>query len=148
LAFARGYAATGVWRAGKGEGVEEGAARLVRECGLGAGADVIIDASGAEPCIQMAIHALRVGGTYVQGGMGKPDITWPILQMCVKELNVKGSFRYGSGDYKLAVDLVASGKVGVKELITGKVKFEDAESAFKDVKAGKGIKILIEGPSQ
>jgi threonine dehydrogenase-like Zn-dependent dehydrogenase len=44
-----------------------------------------------------------------QGGMGKPDITFPIMAMCTKELNVKGSFRYGSGDYQTAVDLVASG---------------------------------------
>jgi D-xylulose reductase len=44
--------------------------------------------------------------------------------------------------------LVASKRISVKELITGKVKFEDAESAFKDVKAGKGIKILIEGPEE
>jgi hypothetical protein len=43
------------------------------------------------------------------------------------------------------VDLIAGGKVSVKELITGKVEFKDAEQAFKDVKAGKGIKILIEG---
>jgi D-xylulose reductase len=68
--------------------------------------------------------------------------------MCTKELNVKGSFRYGAGDYQTAVDLVAGGRVSVKELITGKVKFEEAENAFKEVKAGKGIKILIEGPSE
>jgi len=68
------------------------------------------------------------------------------MAMCAKELNVKGSFRYGSGDYKLAVDLISSGHLKVKELISKKVAFEDAEEAFKDVKAGKGIKILIEGP--
>jgi D-xylulose reductase len=68
------------------------------------------------------------------------------MAMCAKELNVKGSFRYGPGDYKLAVDLISSGRVKVKELISKKVAFEDAEEAFKDVKAGKGIKILIEGP--
>ena len=62
--------------------------------------------------------------------------------------NVKGSFRYGSGDYQTAVDLVASERISVKELITGKVSFEDAEKAFADVKAGKGIKILIEGPKE
>lgn len=79
--------------------------------------------------------------------MGKPDITFPIMAMCTKELNVKGSFRYGAGDYQTAVDLVATKRISVKELISSKVKFEDAESAFKDVKAGKGIKILIEGPA-
>jgi D-xylulose reductase len=66
--------------------------------------------------------------------------------MCVKELNMKGSFRYKAGDYSLAVELIASGKVSVKPLISRKVEFEDAEEAFKDVKAGKGIKILIAGP--
>lgn len=66
LAFAHKYAATDVWKAKQGESVEESAARLVKECGLGSGADVIIDASGAEPCIQMAMHAVRTGGTFVQ----------------------------------------------------------------------------------
>jgi D-xylulose reductase len=69
------------------------------------------------------------------------------MAMCAKELNVKGSFRYGPGDYRLATDLIASGRVKVKELISKKVAFEDAEQAFNDTKAGKGIKILIEGPT-
>jgi D-xylulose reductase len=80
--------------------------------------------------------------------MGKPDINFPIMAMCTKELNVKGSFRYGSGDYQTAVDLVATGRISIKELISGKVKFEDAESAFAQVKKGEGIKLLIEGPEE
>lgn len=87
-----------------------------------------------------------MGGTYVQGGMGKPDITWPMMTMVAKELTVKGSFRYGPGDWTLAVDLISSGRVKVKELISKKVKFEEAEEAFGDTKAAKGIKILIAGP--
>ncbi|KAF2470958.1 GroES-like protein [Lindgomyces ingoldianus] len=147
LQFALKYAATAAFRSRK-ESPDESAKRLIQECDLGPGADVIIDASGAEVCIQTAIHALRMGGTYVQGGMGKPDINFPIMAMCTKELNVKGSFRYGSGDYQTAVDMVSTGRVSVKELITDKVKFDEAENAFRDVKAGKGIKILIEGPTE
>ncbi|KAK5000862.1 hypothetical protein LTR66_000351 [Elasticomyces elasticus] len=144
MAFAQKYAATHAFRSQRESAADSGA-RLIRDCDLGLGADVIIDASGAEICIQTAIHALRVGGTYVQGGMGKNEITFPIMAMCTKELNVKGSFRYSSGDYQLAVDLLASGRISVKELITGKVSFKEAEKAFTDVKAGKGIKMLIEG---
>ena len=59
---------------------------------------------------------------------------------------MKGSFRYGAGDYALAVELISSGKLEVKSLISRTVSFEEAEEAFKDVKAGKGIKVLIEGP--
>lgn len=123
----------------------ENAARLKKENDLVDGADIVIDASGVEPSVQTGIHALRMGGIYVQGGMGKTDITFPIGATCAKELTVKGSFRYNSGDYALAIDLVSRGVINVKELITGQVPFEDAEQAFKDVKAGRGIKTLIEG---
>ncbi|KAF9882983.1 hypothetical protein FE257_004368 [Aspergillus nanangensis] len=144
LEFAQNYAATATFEPGK-VAAEENAARLIAENGLGSGADVVIDASGAEPSVHTGIHVLRTGGTYVQGGMGRSEITFPIMAACTKELNIKGSFRYGSGDYKLAVELVASGKVNVKQLITGVVNFQDAEQAFKEVKAGKGIKTLISG---
>ena len=148
LEFAASYAATHTFTPERVT-AEDNAARLLQECGLGPdGADAVIDASGAEPSIQTSLHVVRRGGVYVQGGMGKPDITFPIMALCMKEVTAKGSFRYGSGDYKLAVELVSSGKVDVKKLITGTVKFEEAEQAFKNVKAGKGIKILIAGPNE
>lgn len=144
LKFAKQYAATHTVVSQR-ESAPDSAARITKDGDLGLGADIAIDASGAEPCIQAGIHVLRTGGTYVQAGMGKSDITFPIGAMGAKELNVKGSFRYNSGDYSTAVGLVTSGRVSVKELVTGRVKFTDAESAFQDVKAAKGIKILIEG---
>ncbi|OGM43203.1 D-xylulose reductase A [Aspergillus bombycis] len=144
LEFAKKYAATAIFEPSKVPALEN-ANRIVNENDLGRGADIVIDASGAEPSVHTGIHVLRPGGTYVQGGMGRNEITFPIMAACTKELNVRGSFRYGSGDYKLAVNLVASGKVSVKELITGVVSFENAEQAFQEVKAGKGIKTLIAG---
>ena len=147
LEFAASFAATHTWIPAKVYGEENGA-NLIKEFGLGEGADAVIDASGAEPSIQTSIHVVRRGGVYVQGGMGKPDITFPIMALCTKEITAKGSFRYSSGDYALALDLVASGKVDVKRLITDTVKFEDAEAAFKSVKEGKGIKVLIAGPNE
>ncbi|KAI6249085.1 putative D-xylulose reductase A [Erysiphe necator] len=127
---------------------EENAARIIKQAVLGNGADVVIDASGAEPSIQTSLHIVRRGGVYVQGGMGKPDINFPILALCIKEVTVRGSFRYKGGDYKLAVELVSTGKVDVKKLITNIVSFHEAEQAFKDVKNGKGIKYLIAGPNE
>lgn len=145
LEFATSYAATSSFEPAKASAAEN-TKRLIDENDLGAGADVAIDASGAEPSVQTAIHALRMGGSYVQGGMGRDEITFPIMAACTKELTIKGSFRYGSGDYQMAVDLVSAGKIDVKKLISRKVAFEDAEQAFADVKAGKAIKVLIEGP--
>lgn len=106
LEFAKKYAATAIFEPSKVSALEN-AERIVNENDLGRGADIVIDASGAEPSVHTGIHVLRPGGTYVQGGMGRNEITFPIMAACTKELNVRGSFRYGSGDYKLAVNLVA-----------------------------------------
>ncbi len=124
----------------------ENAANIIKENDLGEGADVAIDASGVEPSIQAAIHVLRKGGSYVQGGMGRDECTFPITAACTKELTIRGSFRYSSGDYQTALNLVSSGAVNVKELISNSVKFEDALQAFESIRDGKGIKVLIGGP--
>lgn len=147
LDFARSFAATHTYLSQR-ISPEENARNIIEQAGLGAGADVVIDASGAEPSIQASLHVVRVGGTYVQGGMGKNDITFPIMALCLKEVTARGSFRYGSGDYKLAIELVAAGKVDVKRLVDGVVPFNKAEDAFKKVKEGQVIKILIAGPNE
>ena len=145
--FAKNYAPTGTFNpmTQGGSSPSDNGAKIIELFGLGVGADVAVDASGAPQSIATAIHVLRTGGTFVQAGMGRPDIEFPIVAMCCKEIIMKGSFRYAQGDYRLAVDLIATGRVSVKELITGRVKFGDAEQAFNQVMNGKGIKILIEG---
>ncbi|KAG6336852.1 hypothetical protein ID866_2248 [Astraeus odoratus] len=59
------------------------------------GIDLVVDASGAEVSIQTGIRIVKSGGTYVQVGMGQPDVTIDITHLLCKELTVKGSFRYG-----------------------------------------------------
>lgn len=147
LKFAAGYAATAVFEPRKEESAEDGAYRLIAECDLGEGADVSIDATGVDVCVRQALHVLRPTGTYVQGGMGAPTLdAWPIMAIMAKEITTKTSFRYNEGDYELAIKLVDSNKVDVKPLISAKVAFTEAEQAFGDTKAAKGIKTLICGP--
>ncbi|CAG8048068.1 unnamed protein product [Penicillium olsonii] len=145
LDFAKRFEATATFLPGSGSPLDN-ATRLKEENGLGNGADFVIDASGAEASINTGVHVLHPGGTYVQGGMGRDEVNFPITAACTKELTIKGSFRYASGDYKLAIQLLATQQVKAQELITDIVKFEDAERAFHDVKAGTGIKVLIAGP--
>jgi D-xylulose reductase len=50
----------------------EEVARIIKErfC-LGEGPDVVLEATGAQACIQTGIHLTKKGGTYVQAGMGR-----------------------------------------------------------------------------
>lgn len=129
------------------ENSEKVAAMIKEKFGLGEGPDVVLECTGAEPCIQTGVFVCKKGGTYVQAGMGKENVVFPITTACIHSLNIKGSIRYTTGCYPAAVDLVASGKIDVKKLITNRFKFEEAEQAFELVKAGKSdvFKVIIEG---
>ncbi|GAA5918847.1 hypothetical protein JCM1841_002769 [Sporobolomyces salmonicolor] len=118
-----------------------------------AGVDLVIDCSGAEVCIQTGVFLLRHGGQLVHVGMGPSAINVPVSAILVKELTIKGSFRYGPDVYRLALDLVARGAVNLKSLISHRYAFKDAKLAFEANKAGKGqdgkplIKAVIDGPT-
>ena len=123
----------------------ENAAKLREQLGWDDGADVVLEATGAEPCIQQGLAMIKKGGIYVQGGMGKDHVSFPIMSVVTGEITVKGSLRYKEGDYRIALDLIERGIVDVKRLITATFEFKKAEEAFAAAKGGKEIKILIQG---
>ncbi|GFZ44046.1 Xylitol dehydrogenase A [Saitozyma sp. JCM 24511] len=163
LNFAKSYAATDTYIPVKQEANESrpeyslrAAADLLLTCGIparGPGSiDLVIDATGAEVCIQMGLNAVRPGGVHVQTGFGPPDVQVPMFRIITNEITLKGGWRYGNGDYPLAIDLVARGLVNLEPLLTHTFKFEDALEAFEVTKAGKDkdgnfvIKCVIDGP--
>lgn len=78
------------------------------------------------------------------------EVVFPITTACIRALNIKGSIRYTAGCYPQAVDLVASGKINPRALITHRFKFEQALEAFELVKKGQEdtLKVVIEGVIQ
>ena len=153
--FAREFGADGVFlnteRPGQGvdpvDFASAVAERIKAEHGLGEGADVVLECTGAEPCIQTGVFAARKGGTYVQAGMGRENVVFPITTACVRALTIKGSIRYSFGCYPQAIRLIASGKVQPSKLITHRFKFEQAEKAFELVRRAEEntLKVIIEG---
>ncbi|KAI0178744.1 GroES-like protein [Hypoxylon sp. FL1284] len=129
-------------------GSRQVAERIVDQFGLGDGADVVLECTGAEPCIQAGVFATKKGGTYVQAGMGKENVMFPITAACIRGLNIKGSIRYTTGCYPSAIDLIASGKINPRLLITHRCGFEEALEAFEQVKKGQEdtLKVMIQGP--
>ncbi|OGE54799.1 hypothetical protein PENARI_c005G11646 [Penicillium arizonense] len=145
LASALKYGATNTYQM-SAEGADRNAADLLATASLDSGAHIALDATGAEPCLNCGIAALAKGGTFVQVGLGKPNLSLPVSQICDKELVFKGSFRYGPGDFKLAVGLLDSRRIRLDDLVTHEFPFSQAERAFENVAGRGGIKSVIYGP--
>jgi L-idonate 5-dehydrogenase len=91
--------------------------------------DVAFECSGAQQALASAIRALRPGGTAVQVGMGG-DATLPLQQVTVKELALKGTFRFHA-EFPTAIELMGKGLIDVKPLITHTMPLASADAAFR-----------------
>ncbi|KAL2745195.1 dynein axonemal heavy chain 1-like [Vespula maculifrons] len=96
--------------------------------------DQTIDASGAQASIRLAILVTKSGGVIVLVGCGPPEVQVPLMNALVREVDIRGVFRYAN-DYGDALELLSSKKIDVKPLITHNYKIEDTVAAFAQTKA-------------
>lgn len=76
-------------------------------------------------------QALEDGGTLLQVGCGKPDITIPLMSMGFREVNIVTSFRYRLS-WPVVIRLVNAGVFGdVKQMITHVYPVEKTIEAFE-----------------
>ena len=90
--------------------------------------DVLFECSGVAAALAPAVPALRPGAVIVQLGLGG-DMTLPLQAMTVKELILRGSFRFHS-EFRLAVEMMRTGRLEVVPLVTHVRPMTDAGAAF------------------
>ena len=101
----------------------------------GRGVDVAFEASGADEPPQQALDITAPGGKMMWIGIpGEKPIPLDVHEARRKELEIKMVRRF-CHDYPTAIDLVASGRVNVKSMITHTFPLEKVEEAFKVVEA-------------
>jgi L-idonate 5-dehydrogenase len=102
----------------------------VREL-TGLGFDMVFEASGAPPALRAAFDLVRPGGTIVQiGTVGTADIPIPVNQLMVREINFRGSMRYGD-TFDEAIRLVAAGRIKVQPFVNHVFALEDSVKALQ-----------------
>lgn len=91
--------------------------------------DIMFEASGANIALTTGVPTMRPRGVVMQLGMGG-DMTVPMQQVTVKELDLRGCFRFHE-EFATAVTLMQKGLINVKPLITHTMPLEEAVQAFE-----------------
>ncbi len=110
------------------------------------GVDVVIECSGAASAAQTAASCLANGGTMVFVGLFSQDqVPMDLNLIAQKELTFKGIFRYRN-TYETAINLIASGHINVKPLITKRFPWEQVSDAMNCAhkEASSQIKVMTQ----
>ena len=101
----------------------------------GWGADVVFEASGNPRAFDGLFDLVRPGGAVVLVGLLVQKVEFDVAGAISKEVRIETVFRYAN-IFDRALELIASGKVDLKPLITGTFDFNQAIEAFE--RAAKG----------
>lgn len=112
------------------------------------GVDVSIVATGSLKAVTDAISVTRKGGIIMLFGVPSKGATLDIDMSIVysKELTIVPSYAASDQDTKRSLELISSGKVAVKKLITHRYILGDSQKAFEHAHTGQNaMKIIING---
>jgi L-iditol 2-dehydrogenase len=113
---------------------EAGLHRQILELTDGAGVDLAVEAVGRNETVGAAIESVRKGGTVVLVGNISPEVTLPLQKAVTRQIRLQGSCA-SAGEYPRAIELLVSGAIKVKPLITAVAPLDDGPKWFERLHA-------------
>ncbi|CAJ0606899.1 unnamed protein product [Cylicocyclus nassatus] len=104
--------------------------------------DATIECTGAQACMESSILITHSGGVIVMVGLGAPRNDLPIIDSCLREVDIRGVFRYANC-YPTALNLIASRRIDLTGLTKAHYKLKEAEEAFRRAQMVDVIKVFI-----
>jgi L-iditol 2-dehydrogenase len=102
----------------------------------GTGVDVVLEAVGRNETVSAAIDCVRKGGTVTLVGNISPEVTLPLQKVVSRQIRLQGSCA-SAGEYPKAIELLASGAIRVKPLITAVAPLDQGPAWFERLHAGE-----------
>jgi L-iditol 2-dehydrogenase len=120
----------------------------LRQVNDGRLADMVIVCTGAPVAFQQAIKSVERGGTVLIFALTKDDVSLsiPVNEFFSRnEVTITTSYAGSPADYQQALDLIASKRVNVKDMITHRLSLAEAGEGFALVAEAKDcLKVIIE----
>ncbi|MPZ52938.1 MAG: alcohol dehydrogenase catalytic domain-containing protein [Acidimicrobiia bacterium] len=123
----------------------EDAGRTVREVSHG-GAHVSIDAVGTTSAALNSIRSLRKHGRHIQVGLMYGDDAAPPIPMdpiMMREIEILGSRGMPAHHYPRVFDLISSGSVDPRKLVTATVPLEGISRVLADMDDYSGVGVTV-----
>jgi len=117
--------------------------------GKGGGcADIVIECSGSPAAFKQAIEMTRTGGHIVLVGLYEQEISFDVNRIIHKQLKLVSSFNPGRRpapkEISDCMDLIASGKVKVRPLISHEFPLDEIMNAFEtQTRASESVKVIV-----
>lgn len=107
--------------------------------------DVVCEMSGGVQALPLALNAARIAGKIIAFGIPKDEVAINLGPIINKELTIESVFgrRIWETWYQTS-ELLVSGKVDLRKIITHRFKLKDFEAAMAVMKSGECGKILLE----
>ena len=110
----------------------------------GRGVDVAFEAAGEQDAVDDAVAVVRPGGKLILVGIPAGDATSFSASIARRKgLTIKLSRRM-KHTYPRAIELVQSGRVDVRSLVTHRFPLSEAAEAFRVATRREGLKIMME----
>ncbi len=107
------------------------------------GSDVFIDASGAAPVVRAVLEGAKLGARLVVVAMHKQEATLPLFHVMAKELTIRGALAYPD-EFRPVLDMLASGQVDARPMITHRFDFDDFPQALATAKRAEAAgKVMV-----
>ena len=121
------------------------------EASNGIGADFVVESVGGyqTDSFQQAIRATRNQGTMLYLGGVKVPMEFDLMEPLLREIRIQSVICYGvidgRHDYDVAIDLLASGDIPYREIVTHEVELEDIQTGFDAAwdKSSGSIKVHV-----
>jgi threonine dehydrogenase-like Zn-dependent dehydrogenase len=108
----------------------------------GLGADLVIDAVGAEATRRMALELMRPGGRSVMVGLHGDDTTLGFHNVVRGQFALQGSYAFTAEDYEQALEWLVEGRAGIGEL-PPVLPLEEGPGAFAELVRGPSAQIKV-----
>jgi L-iditol 2-dehydrogenase len=112
------------------------------------GIDIVYEAVGVGATMNEAIDIIRKGAKIIVVGVFGEHPTTKVGLIQDKEIDMRGSLMYVDTDYPRTLELISSGKIKTKPLITARFPLDRVSEAFDIIqeKRDETLKVLLDIP--